>query len=101
MGIKILKAFAWFQIIVGCAGLLFFGIFTLLDIMFAIANGFMATQGLFFYIPISLWFFVSGILLKRDSLIGKIMSVVTLLFILLVIAITPALMRFMTKGLRP
>jgi hypothetical protein len=80
---KIKQIFAWFQIAIGAAGVLFFGLLALIDIFsgYKFGNGFIAAQGLLFYIPIFLWFLITGLFLLRGKLAGAIMSVITAIFI--------------------
>ena len=62
---------AWIEIVFGAAGALFYGVGGLFDIFSGNAFGFIIV---FVVVPIWLWITLSGLLLLRGTLAGKLMS---------------------------
>jgi hypothetical protein len=74
------KILAWLQIVFGGMGFLF-SLWLIFASTSSSGHGFAVGYGVFLLIPISLWFLISGILLLRIKVVGRIMLAINLLFV--------------------
>ncbi|MFA5060110.1 MAG: hypothetical protein WC676_05735 [Candidatus Omnitrophota bacterium] len=82
---KFFLIFGWFEIILGgCLGVFALSI-SLFDLFTMRAEGVYILVGILFLLPLSLLLLVSGFMLKKGSIIGKALSIASVLIILFLV----------------